>query len=64
MREVVAYKRLKTKELNSDEAVILKSGRGGLQKLDIYERFQLEGFEWGNFGVFTSWSYMDVRPYC
>ena len=40
MLEVVAYKMLKTME-NSDKAVILKSGRGRLQEVDTYERFQL-----------------------
>ena len=34
MREVVAHKTLKTME-NSDKAVILKSGRGRLQEVDI-----------------------------
>ena len=60
MLEVVSYKMLKTME-NSDKAVILKSGCGRLQEVDIYERFQLKGFEWGNFSVFTRWSHMDVR---
>ena len=40
MREVVTYNTLKTME-NSDKTVILKSSRGRLQKVAIYERFQL-----------------------
>ena len=35
MREVVAYKRLKTLE-NSDKTVILKSGRGHLLEVRLY----------------------------
>ena len=38
MLEVVAYKTLKTVE-NSAKAVILKSGRGRLQEVGIYESF-------------------------
>ena len=28
-----------------------KRGRGRLQEVDVYERFQLQGFDWEHFGV-------------
>ena len=38
--------------------VILKSGRGCLLDVVIYQRFQLQGFNWKNFGVLDKWSLM------
>ena len=38
--------------------VILKSGRSCLREVVIYQRFQLQGFNWKNFGVLDKWSLM------
>ena len=35
-----------------------KSGRGRLQEVDVYERFQLQGFDWEHFGVLDCRSVM------
>ena len=40
IREVVAYKRLKQWKIP-----------GCFQKVVVYERFQLQGFDWEKFGV-------------
>ena len=42
MRQVVAYKRLKI-------TLRPKNGRGRLQEVVVYKRFQLLGFNWENF---------------
>ena len=57
MLEVVVYKMLKTME-NSAKAVILKSGRGRLQEVGIYESFLWVGKFWCTFllGVRT-WTF-------
>ena len=70
MRQVVAYKRLKT--MGNHQPSGPKSGRGRLQEIVVYKRFQLWGFDWENFGFFDGlslwevvayerWSHMEVR---
>ena len=58
MRQVVAYKRLKTMENHQPSGP--KNGRGRLQEVGVffYKRFQLWGFYWENFGFFDGRSLM------
>ena len=44
MRQVVAYKRLKT--LENYKAVRYKNAGCGRLEVVVYERFKLEGFDW------------------
>ena len=56
MRQVVAYKRLKTMENHQPSGP--KTDHGRLRKVVVYNRFQLLGFSWENFGVFDGRSLM------
>ena len=51
MRQVVAYKRLKI-------TLRPKNGRGRLQEVVVYKRFQLLGFNWENFALYDGRSLM------
>ena len=54
MRQVVAYKSLKTAE--NYKIVSTKSGHGLLRKVTVYEKLRLKDFDWENFGVLDWWS--------
>ena len=53
MCQVVAYKRLKT--MKNYNAVTSKSARG-LSEVVVYERFQLQFFDWDKFSFLVRWS--------
>ena len=54
MRQVVAYKSLKTVE--NYKIVSTKSGHGRLRKVIVSEKLRLKDFDWENFGVLDWWS--------
>ena len=54
MRQVIAYKSLKTVE--NYKIVSTKSGHGRLRKVTVSEKLRLKDFEWENFGVLDWWS--------
>ena len=56
MCQVVAYRRLKTTE--NSKTVSRKSGRGRLQEVVVYERFQYKSLTENIFGVLGRWLLM------
>ena len=47
------------KYFSYSKTVILKSGRGRLREVVVYERFQLQRYDYEHFGVLNKWSLLD-----
>jgi len=53
MHQLVAYKKVELQKIKKSPALKKVVGRWS-----FYEKFQLKGFDWENFGVLDKWSIM------